>query len=281
MNPPNRILQHQDVAGELAYVYGLKARAQRHHCLGYGTFTVDVEGLGALRRRYSQMVSPITYLPIWIKATALAIREHPEANTILFKKLFGHRLVRFEQVDVNIPITRELDGRQITFIATVRDAPNKSLSQIQRELTALQRSAADENFALERYRKLARVPSWLVRLIHWWMTVSPEFYVRNVGTCGVTTIGGDWYDFFLPIAPTSFVFGVGAIRREPVVRRDEVVARRVLRCSSMADNYAVSGLAGAEVARHFKEVIESGAVITDELDQMKQDTPLTGVARSG
>ena len=48
MRVPNRILHRQDVHGELAYVYGLKARAQQHHCLGYGTFSVDLEELGRL-----------------------------------------------------------------------------------------------------------------------------------------------------------------------------------------------------------------------------------------
>ncbi len=272
MMPANRILQRENLAGELAYVYGLKARAQRHHCLGYGTFTVDVEGLSALRRRYSRQVGPITYLPIWIKATALAIERHPEANTILFRKPFGHRLVRFEQVDVNVPVTRQLDGHTITFIGTVRDAAHKSLLQIQQELTAIQREPPQTNFALQRYRKLARIPSWLIRLIHWWMTISPQFYVNNVGTCGVTTIGGDWYDYFLPIAPTSFVFGIGAIRDEAVVREGSVVSRRVLRCSTMADNYVVSGLSGADVAHDFKDLIERGTVIRRELDELRTTT---------
>ena len=51
---PNRIAQETPVRGEQAFVYGFKARAQRHHCLGYGTFSVDVGSLGDFRKEYSR-----------------------------------------------------------------------------------------------------------------------------------------------------------------------------------------------------------------------------------
>ena len=74
----------------------------------------------------------------------------------------------------------------------------------------------------------------------------PSFYVRNVGTCGLTLVdGGDWFEHFFPIAPTSVVFGVGAARAEPVVRGDAVVVGRVLKCTLMADNYVIPGLLGS------------------------------------
>jgi pyruvate/2-oxoglutarate dehydrogenase complex dihydrolipoamide acyltransferase (E2) component len=268
---PNPIAQQQTLRGESAYLYGLKSRALRHHCLGYGTFSVDLDALEPLRKEYSRRIRPITYLPLYVKATALAIRRNPEANAILFRKLFGMRIVRFEQVDVNLPITRKVGDRRITFIGTVRNAPAKSLAQIQEELTAYQRCPPEESFAIQRFLRFDRMPLWLARLIHWWMTCSPKFYIRNVGTCGLTLVeGGDWYEHLFPIAPTSVVFGIGAARREPMVRGDGIVIGRVLKCVLMADNFVISGLLGARLARDFKELLESGSFITEELRQAKE-----------
>src|ERR1700704_2580404 len=64
---PNRICEQRTVRGEQAYNYGLKSRAQHHHCLGYGPYSVDLDGLEALRKEYSRRVRPITSLPIYVK----------------------------------------------------------------------------------------------------------------------------------------------------------------------------------------------------------------------
>ena len=274
---PNRIRHRQTVRGEQAYVYGLNARAQRHHCLGYGTFAVDLENLEALRKEYSRRIRPITYLPLYVKATALAVQRNPEANAILFRKWFGLRIVQFEQVDVSLPITRKVEGRWLTFIGTVRNAAAKSLAAIQDELTAYQRCPPQESFAIRRLLRFARMPLWLAQLIHWRMTRSPAFYVRNVGTCGLTLVdGGDWFEHLFPIAPTSVVFGIGAARREPVVRGDAVAVGRVLKCALMVDNFVVSGLTGARLAKDFKELLEEGAFLHAELQEPAEAARVPG-----
>lgn len=267
MATQNRIASSATVRGESAYVYAFKARAKNHHCLGHGTMSVDFAQIEALRRQYSKEKKPITYLPIFVKATALAVQKTPEANAILFKKLFGYRIVQFEQVDVNLPITRKVDGRLITFIGTIRNAPHKTLSEIQDELTHLQRCPPEESFAIQRIQKFSKMPLWLSKLIHWRMTTSPQFYIDNVGTCGLTLIEGDWFDQFFPIAPTSIVMCPGGVKSEPVVRNNQIVVGRVLKVSMMGDNYVISGLIGAKVAKEWKDLIETGSFIRAELEQ--------------
>ena len=277
-NLPNRIVGSDPMKGLKGYVYGLKHRAQFHHCLGYGTWTIDFAAVQKLRKRYSKAVAPITYVPIYVKAAALAIAQNPEANSLLFKRPFGRRIVQFESVDVNLPIIRKLGEERITFIGTIRDAANKSLADIQTELTAYQRDPPEKSFALQRIQKFANMPLWLARLVHWWMTWSPEFYVKNVGTCGLTFapqpatgtgspgfIEADWFDHFFPTGPTTVAFCIGSVKKAAVVRDDEVVVRRVMNCSGMMDNFVLSGFAASQVARDFKLLLESGSFIEDEI----------------
>lgn len=269
MSDANRILDDRPLAGESAYVYGLKRRAQEHHCLGYGTFRIDLSTAARARKRYSRALRPITYRPIYVKALARTLVRHPEANAILFKRalgLFGlRRIVRFERVDVNLPVTRELDGHTVTLIATVRDAARKTLAEIQDELTEVEKGDPATLPSVERFRKLAHLPPLVIRLVHWLLTVSPRFYVKSVGTCGLTFLEGNWYDDFFPIGPTSVVFSIGAAREEPVVVEGAIEVRRLQHCVVSVDNYVVSGPIGLEVARHFRELVESGALVDEEL----------------
>lgn len=262
----NRIAESRPIRGESAYIYAFKARARDHHCLGYGTFEADLTRLGPLRKEYSRRVAPVTDLALYVKAIGLAIAANPEANAVLFRKLFGYRIVRFEQVDVNLPVTRDIGGRVITFVATIRDAPNKTLAQIQGEITAYQRCPPQDSFAIRRFLAFDNKPLWLARLIHAWLTWSPSYYIGNVGSCGLTLVpgGGHWGHLF-PLAPTSAVFGFSSPARRPVVRGDAVGIARLLPGVLMVDNFVVPGIVAAKLTRAFVELIESGSFVEEEL----------------
>ncbi len=264
-NHGNRIVEEVPLRGETAYIYALKRRAQMHHCMGYGTFAVDLTETEKLRREYSRRIRPITLVPLYIKATALAVGRNPEANAILFRKPFGMRIVKFERVDVSLPVTRRLGDRWITFVGTIRDAAEKPLYVIQSELAEYLRCPAEESPALQRFLRFDHMPLWQARLVHWWMKWSPSFYVRNVGTCGITLAEGDWFEHGFPIAPTSVCFGLGGARREPVVRGQEITIARVQKCTIMVDNYVVPGLVGAKLIQDFKELLETASFVAAEL----------------
>src|SRR5690606_36496588 len=110
------------------------------------------------------------------------------------------------------------------------------------------------------------------RFVHWLMTVSPSFYTKQVGTCGLTFIEGSWYDHFFPIGPTSIAFSVGASRRNAVVVNDKVEIKRQVNVSGMADNFVISGLTGAKVAKDFKDLLESASFVKAELTPEDNET---------
>jgi len=264
MNDANPIASVRPLRGEEAFVYGLKERAKRNHCLAYGTFSVELERLESLRKEYSRAIAPITNVALFVKATALAVQRNPQANAILFRGWLGPRIVRFRHVDVNLPITRQLGDRWITFIGTIRSAPAKSLTAIQRELTEYQRCRPDESPAIRRVLWFDGRPLWLARLVHSWMGRSPNFYIRNVGTCGLT-LGAGHHEYSFPVAPTSAVFGLGGASREPIVRGDAITIARVMHCSLMIDNYVVPGVVAERLMHDFKALLESGSFVEEEL----------------
>ena len=260
-----RIERIRALAGVEAYVWAFKRRARTHHCIGYGTFQVELDRATALRKRYGREIAPITMLPVMIKATALAVERNPEANSILFKSFAGYRIVSFDAADVNVPVTRVLEGAPFTFLLTVRGAARKSLADIQREITEVQRCPADDLPQVRRIRRFANLPLWLARLFHGIMTRSATFYLKNAGTCGLTIVESGAGDHYFPIGPTSAVFSIGGVRPEPVVRDGQVVIRRMMNVCLGVDNFVVPGPAGARLIQDFKAILESGSFIEDEL----------------
>ena len=259
------IVDRRKLVGVEAYVWAFKRRAQRHHCIGYGTFQVELDRLEAARKRYSRAIAPITQTAVLVKATALALQKNPEANALLFKAPIGYRIVRFDDVDVNVPVTRMLDGAPFTFLLTVRGAAKKTLKDIQQEITDAQRTPPEQSPAIQRIKRFSKLPLWLARVFHQAMMRSPKVYLKNAGTCGLTILEGPWGDFFFPIGPTSVCFSVGGVRPEAVVRDGQIVARRMMKVALGIDNYVVPGPVGAKLAYDFQDILSSARVVEDEL----------------
>lgn len=262
----NSIAESAPLVGTGAYVHGLKRRAQRHHCVGYGVFRANVEELSRLRHEYSQRVRPITTLPILVKATALAVAQVPQANSVLFKSLLGHRVVRFTDVDVNVPITRLVRGEPLTFLVIVRKANVKSLVDIQDQLEHVLKSPPEQVAEITRITKAARLPRLGWWAYHWLMTRSPKFYVKNGGTCGLTVMNESWGDQFFPIGPTTCVFSVGGTRAEPVVKDGGIVVQRLAHVCLGADNYVLSGTQAAAVAHAFQTLLQEPHFVRAEME---------------
>jgi len=262
-----KLFRSEPLSAVETYMYGLKARAHLHHCLGNGMFPVELTKLGAMRRRYSKQVQPVTLIPFFIKAVALSVRTVPDVNRILFRRFpFGKRIVRFELIDVNMPITRKVAGERVTFIGTIRGADTLSIAQIQDQLTHMQRGSPAESPYIEKVQKLKRAPRFVASLYHWLMTRSPGFYLKNAGTCGITTMEVMPGGHFFPIGPATSVFGIGGIGDEVVARDGEPVVRRMLHVALAIDNYVVSGPDGLLLAHTFKTLLESCSFVESELE---------------
>ena len=266
MTPDNPIAQSTPLSGLTAYAHGLKQRAKRHHCLGYGVFRANVEEMARLRHEYSRRIRPITTLPILVKATALAVARFPRANSVLFKRWIGYRIVRFADVDVNVPVTRVVDGAPLTFLVIVRKANEKTLGEIQDQLERVLKSPPGEVAEIARITRAARLSRLGWWLYHWLMIRSPAFYARNGGTCALTVMNEAWGDQFFPIGPTTCLFSVGGTRAEPVVDGDKIVVRRLAHVCLGADNYVMPGFQAAEVARAFQTLVEDPDFIRKELE---------------
>ncbi len=180
--------------------------------------------LKALAADHQNLTAP-SVNDLIVKASALALREHPHANG-------SYRDGSFELHDrVNVGVAVAAEGALV--VPTVFDADIKSLAEIAREVQRL----------AERVRSNAVTPPELS---------GATFTVSNLGMYGMTAI--------TPVInpPQAAILGVGAAR--PVLARDEsgeIVERSLLTLTLSCDHRILYGADAARFLADIKALLEA------------------------
>jgi pyruvate dehydrogenase E2 component (dihydrolipoamide acetyltransferase) len=159
-----------------------------------------------------------------IKATALALRDLPEANVSWTEG----GMIKHKRSDVGVAVS--IPGGLITPI--VRHAENKTLSAISNEMKDLAKRARDRKLKPEEYQ-------------------GGSTSVSNLGMFGVK-------DFAAIINPPhATIFAIGAGEERVVVKKGEMKVATVMSVTLSTDHRAVDGALAAELAQAFKRHIEN------------------------
>lgn len=105
------------------------------------SITVDISHLVT---EYEKTNKRLSFTSLLIKASSILIKEYPECNRIYFKTIFGKRIVEPAYNAVNVPIEIKRSGVKIVSSAIIRDAHDKSLEDISRELKLESSKSLDE-----------------------------------------------------------------------------------------------------------------------------------------
>ncbi len=199
---------------------------------------VDMEECVALRtelKRLStrdedtaQLGTP-TYNDMVVKACALALREHPRANS----SYRDGRLQLHSRVNVGVAVAAE--GALV--VPTVFDAEEKSLGEIARETRRL----------AERVREGTITPPELG---------GGTFTVSNLGMYGVRS--------FTPIInpPQAAILSVGSLEPRAVVREGAVVARHTMTLTLVCDHRILYGADAAQLLARIRELLQTPSALT-------------------
>lgn len=159
-----------------------------------------------------------------IKATALALRDVPNANVSWTEG----GMVKHKRSDVGVAVS--IPGGLITPI--VRRAEQKTLSAISNEMKDLAKRARDRKLKPEEYQ-------------------GGSTSVSNLGMFGVK-------DFAAIINPPhATIFAIGAGEERVVVKKGEMKVANVMSVTLSTDHRAVDGALAAELAQAFKRHIEN------------------------
>jgi len=185
-----------------------------------------------LREQEGDTGARVTYTDILVVAVAKALRDNPIINSSVIE----NEIVIWEDINVGVAVALEegLEGGLI--VPVVRNADQKSLTEISLETRAL----------VEKARSGKLMPDDVT---------GGTFTLTNLGA-----VGGGW-GFGTPIInqPQSAILGTGSITDRPVVRDGQIVIRPIMTYSLTFDHRAIDGAPAAKFAARITELLENAS----------------------
>ena len=166
----------------------------------------------------------ISYNDLVVKASAAALRKHPEINASwMGDKLSYHK-------DINIGVAVAID--EGLMVPVIRNADLKSLTAIKTEIKYLAGKAKERK-------------------------ISPDEMSGNTFT--ISNLGMFDIDEFTAIInpPDACILAVGSIVQKPVVRDGEIVVGHVMKVTLSCDHRIVDGAKGAAFLQTLKGLMEN------------------------
>ncbi|MDX1495713.1 MAG: dihydrolipoamide acetyltransferase family protein, partial [Longimicrobiales bacterium] len=196
--------------------------------------TIDVDMTRAMEARRSLNAAleddgvKISFNDIVLKATAAALRQHPNCNA----QWHDDHIRRYNAVHLGVAVAIE-DGL-ITPI--IRNAHRKGLVQIGEEVKEMAGRAREKKLKPEEY-------------------TGATFSVSNLGMFGI-------HEFTAIInPPEAGILAVGGIEETPVVVDGEVVVRPRMRVTMSCDHRVIDGAQGSRFLQTLKTMLEEPAAI--------------------
>jgi pyruvate dehydrogenase E2 component (dihydrolipoamide acetyltransferase) len=192
---------------------------------------VDMEDCVSLRMQLREISEPTvpTYNDMVLKACALALREHPRANSTYRD---GH-LKLHSRVNVGVAVA----AADALVVPTVFDADIKSLGEIAKETGAL----------AERVRAGVITPPELS---------GGTFTVSNLGMYGIRSFTA------IINPPQAAILSVGALQPRAVARGQQLAIAHMLTLTLACDHRVLYGADAAEFLGRIRELLERPASLT-------------------
>ena len=185
----------------------------------------DMDNAVAFRQQFNSIPdTKISFNDIIVKASALALREHPQVNS----QWFDDRMKLNNHVHIGVAVAVE-DG---LVVPVVKFANEQTLPQI---------GAAVKDYASKaRNKKLT--PQEME---------GSTFTISNLGMFGIESFTS------IINQPNSAILSVGSIVQKPVAKNDKIVVGNTMKLTLACDHRTVDGATGAAFLQTLKGYIEN------------------------
>lgn len=191
------------------------------------TVTMDIDMDNAIASRKTINSIPdtkISFNDLVVKATAMALKSHPQVNT----EWTNEKTIYNNHISVGVAVAID-DGLVVPVIPFT---DTKSLTQIGDEVKDLAIKAKNKKLTPDEMS-------------------GSTFTVSNLGMFGV--------DHFTSIInqPNSAILSVGGIKQKPIVKNGEIVVGNVMTLTLACDHRTVDGAVGAAFMNTLKQYLEN------------------------
>ena len=193
-----------------------------HYYLGV---EFDMENAMTFRKQYNSMPdTKISFNDIVIKATAMALKQHPEVNA----RWYDDKIVKHHHVHMGVAVAVD-DG---LVVPVVKFADELSLPQIGAQVKDYAGRARDKKLA----------PAEMD---------GSTFTISNLGMFGIETFTS------IINQPNSAILSVGTIVEKPVVKEGQIVVGHTMKLTLACDHRSVDGATGSLFLQTLKGYIEN------------------------
>ncbi|MGB2501891.1 MAG: 2-oxo acid dehydrogenase subunit E2 [Flavobacteriaceae bacterium] len=193
-----------------------------HYYLGV---EFDMDNAIAFRNQFNSIPdTKISFNDIVVKATALALKQHPQVNS----RWYDDKIVKHNHVHMGVAVAVE-DG---LVVPVVKFADEQSLPQI---------GAQVKDYAI-RARDKKLTPAEME---------GSTFTISNLGMFGIQEFTS------IINQPNSSILSVGAIIQKPVVKEGQIVVGNTMKLTLACDHRSVDGATGSKFLQTLQQFIEN------------------------
>lgn len=191
----------------------------------YLTVEINMDKALAARKQMNELSDvKISVNDIVVKATAMALRQHPAVNS----SWLGDKIRINHHINIGVAIAIE-DG---LIVPVVRYADQKGISQISREVKDYAERAKNKKLQPEEF-------------------TGNTFTISNLGMFGIE----EFTAIINP--PDSCIMAVGASKETVVVQNGEFKVANVMKVTMSCDHRSVDGAVGSRFLQTFKDLLEN------------------------
>jgi pyruvate/2-oxoglutarate dehydrogenase complex dihydrolipoamide acyltransferase (E2) component len=236
----------------------------------YGLLEVDVtiirQFITEYKARTGETLSFTGYL---VFCLARAVDEDKSVQACLK----GHKhLVLFDDVDVALPIERQMGGTRAPMVHVIRGANHKTYMEIHQEIRSVQAQPVPSSkgfaplilFFMRLPQPIPRLFGAILRAVT--RRDPAGTTVALAGTVGVTAVGMFGHRSGWGLVPMVQTLGlvVGGIARKPAIVEDRIEPREMLSLTVTFDHDIVDGAPAARFVQRLTELIESGYGLVED-----------------
>lgn len=234
-------------------IEGGRIASKRHSV--FGLIEVDVTESRRIIREYRERTGVSLSFTAFI-ATCLgkAVEENKMVHAY---RNWRNQLIMFDEVDVNMVVEIEMEGRKVTLPHFVRAANKRNVLDIHDRLRNVQRKPKkSREFGAMWF---ARMPAFLRDVFYFFVFRNPHWLKKTFCTVGITAVGmfGKGGGWAVPFNVHTLDVALGGIAEKPGVVEGRIEIREYLCVTLMFDHDIVDGAPATRFAARFKELIES------------------------
>lgn len=193
--------------------------------------SIDAEPLMAIRAQLQEMGVKVTVNDLMLRASALALRKHPEINRGF--NSVSQKIIQFKTIDISVAVT--LEEGLITPI--IRECDHKNLQHIASEIRELAARAREGKLEEHEYK-------------------GGSFCLSNLGMYGI--------DEFSAVInpPQAAILAVGGVKEEAVIKEGQLAIGKRLHVVLSADHRVIDGSQAAQFLTTLAKLIENPVALT-------------------